>query len=153
MDVASLEACSTSAFFAADTFAVVSSSVAKWVLRRLSNLLRDAEKRFQSSPSTFLSSRGADFHSSSSVFRRSPVTFQFSESARDSASATIFSFSTKTCSRRAAFAAASATFFASYASRWPSMSGSICSTETASAARSPTPFNSRTCWRNFLTAS
>ncbi|CAB4533464.1 unannotated protein [freshwater metagenome] len=81
------------------------------------------------------------------------MVFQLSESARLSASATIFSFSTRICSRRADFAAASAAFLASYASRWPSIKGSICSTDADKASRSPTPFNSLTCSRSFLTAA
>ena len=121
--------------------------------RRLSNLLRDDEKRFHRSASAFLSRRGAAFHSSSRTFRRSPVLFQLSERAKLSASTTIFSFSTMICSRRAAFAAVSTAFLASYASRWPSIKGSICSTDAASASRSPTPLSSLTWSRNFLTAA
>ena len=145
VDVANFSASSTIAIFAAETTEAVASREAKWVRRRLSNLFRAAEKRFQRSASAFLSRRGALFHSSRRVFKRSPVAFQFSESANDSASTTIFSFSTRTCSRRAAFNSASACFFASNFSRWPSINGSICSTDAARASRSPTPLSSRTC--------
>ena len=96
VEVARLSASATNFFLASETTAVTSSREAKCVRRRLSNLLRDDEKRFQRSVSVFLSRRGADFHSSSSAFRRSPVTFQLVESARASASATIFSFSINT---------------------------------------------------------
>ncbi|CAB4885060.1 unannotated protein [freshwater metagenome] len=111
--VASFSASRTIASFSLETFSDTASSCAKCARRRLSNLFREAEKRFQKSASAFFSKRGAAFHSSRRTLRRSPVAFQESESASDSASATIFSFSTSICSRRAALACASAAFFAS----------------------------------------
>ena len=48
---------------------------------RLSNLLREDEKRFHRSASVFFSNRGAAFHSSSKTLRRSPVDFQLSQIA------------------------------------------------------------------------
>ena len=113
VEVASASASATNFFLASDTTAVTSSRDAKCVRRRLSNLFREDEKRFQRSVSVFLSNRGADFHSSSSAFRRSPVTFQLVESLSDSASATIFSFSINTCAKRSALTISSAAFLAS----------------------------------------
>ena len=67
--------------------------------RRLSNLLRDDEKRFHSSVSVVLSRRGAAFHSSKRTLSRSLVDFQLSDSASDSASATNFSLTIKDAAR------------------------------------------------------
>ncbi|CAB4939030.1 unannotated protein [freshwater metagenome] len=152
MEVASFSACSTNVALVPLTALDCASRVAKCWRRRLSNLLREDEKRFQRSASAFLSKRGAAFHSSRSVFKRSPVAFQLSESARDSASAMIFSFASIIPVRRSAFAAASAAFFASCAARPPSISGRIWSTEFASALKSPTPLRFSTCLRNLSTA-
>ena len=125
VEVASFSACSTNVALVPLTALDCASRVAKCWRRRLSNLLREDEKRFQRSASAFLSNRGAAFHSSRSVFKRSPVAFQLSESARDSASAMIFSFASMIPVRRSAFAAASAAFLASCAARPPSISGRI----------------------------
>ena len=152
VDVASFSASATRSFLASATFPCSASRAAKCVRRRLSNLCREEEKRFHRSASIFFSNRGAAFHSSRSTLRRSPVTFQLSESASDSASTTIFSLTRTASAFFAALRAASSAFLASYAPRVSSMSGEIRSTETARAARSPTPLSSLTWWRKRLTA-
>ncbi|CAB4671946.1 unannotated protein [freshwater metagenome] len=129
------------------------SNVAKWVLRRLSNLFREVEKRFQRSASAFLSRRGAFFHSSKSVFNLSLVSFQFSDSACISASATNFSLMAAPSARLTALAAASAALRASKILLCSSISIGICSTDNFNAARFPTPFRFSTCWRSLVTAA
>ena len=139
VEVAKLSASETIRSLVLFTWLCCCVSDAKWVRRLLSNLFRAPEKRFHSSPSVFLSSRGAAFHSSSKVLRRSPVAFQLVESTRDSASATRACFAATVAARFAALASDSAAFFASYAGRCSSIKGGICSREDRSASKFPTP--------------
>ena len=94
------------------TFFCSLSKLAKWVRRRLSNLFLEDENLFHKAASTFLSKRGAFFHSSNKTLSLAVVTFQATDSTKDSASATIFSLIAAASTLRASRSAFWAAFFA-----------------------------------------